>query len=177
MGAGKSQDTVFLIDFGITKQYHDQESCVHIPMQESSTFVSTLAYASLNSHHKWELSHRDDLEALRLAYTLMFLHSGSLPWLQHTSQHCSYAFIQKMKESTGSNHNGNIPMAILSLLNYACNLSFMQKPDYDYLQTVLLPAASLAPLTRGIQASASAQSMSCTETDTHKTHCTPCTLM
>lgn len=171
MGTGGFQDSPFLIDFGIAKQYRHQESRVHIPMQEYSTFVGTPAYTSLNGHHKQELSRRDDLESL--AYTLMFLHSGSLPWLQHATQHSSHALIQKMKESTGSTHNSGVPMEILSLLTYARNLTFTQKPDYDYVRALFLPAASLAPLTRGIQSLAFAQSMSCAETNTHEIPCTP----
>ncbi|KIK23923.1 hypothetical protein PISMIDRAFT_99537, partial [Pisolithus microcarpus 441] len=51
----------------------------HIPMEKTDELVGTLAFASLNSHLGLELSQRDDFEAL--AYTLLFLCNGSLPWL------------------------------------------------------------------------------------------------
>ncbi|KAI6023003.1 kinase-like domain-containing protein, partial [Pisolithus microcarpus] len=71
MGLTESKDTVFLIDFGIVKQYRHPSSHIHIPKEKTDELVGTLAFASLS----W----RDDFEAL--AYTLLFLCNGSLPWL------------------------------------------------------------------------------------------------
>ncbi|KIJ59150.1 hypothetical protein HYDPIDRAFT_101221 [Hydnomerulius pinastri MD-312] len=152
MGTGDSKDIVFLIDFSIAKQYHHPTSRIHIPMKESGSLVGTPAFASLNSHFRRELSCQDDLEAL--AYSLMFLHRGSLPWLEEGAQ-CSS--IRKFKESLGSVHY-DIPEELLSFLMYVRSLSFMQKPDYDLLWGILLPArSSLALVRKEVQAISVAQ--------------------
>ncbi len=40
--------------------------------------VGTACFASLNAHYGLELSRRDDMESL--AYTLIYLAMGDLPW-------------------------------------------------------------------------------------------------
>lgn len=158
MGVGELHDTVFLIDFGLAKHYRHQESRIHIPMQESTAFVGTPAFASLNSHLNRELSRRDDIEAL--AYSLMYLYRGTLPWLEQVGDHPSRTFIQKMKESMrlDSGDDADIPKVIIAVLRYARSLSFTQKPDYDYLRGLLLPAASFMLSTRGLAATPISQS-------------------
>ncbi|KAI6046822.1 kinase-like domain-containing protein [Pisolithus marmoratus] len=132
MGTSKCKDIPFLINFGITKLYHNPSSCIHIPMQESYQLIGTLVFTLINSHLGHELSWRDDLEALM--YTLMFLFGGSLPWLTQCSQcHLPLTSIQKMKELLGARCLPEVPIELSSFLSYAHNLSFMQKLDYDYL--------------------------------------------
>lgn len=112
-------------------------------MREYNTLVGTPAFASLNSHLKRELSRRDDLEAL--AYSLMFLYRGTLPWLEQRGQDQSSSFIQKMKESITDTRS--IPSELFSLLCYARNLAFVEKPNYDHIRMLLLPTSTTIPQT------------------------------
>jgi len=59
-------DVLYLADFSITHQYQDNCTHIHIPFYNGLSFVSTLAFASINSHLGNELSCRlrDDLELL-----------------------------------------------------------------------------------------------------------------
>jgi hypothetical protein len=71
MDVGQKAGIVYLIDFGILKQFRDPNTHMHIPYTEMAVF------ASIHSHMGWELGRWDDLESL--AYILInFLH-GSLP--------------------------------------------------------------------------------------------------
>ena len=74
-------------------------------------------------------------------YTLWFLYNGSLLWLANDGQcHASHSSIQKMKMSLGTNHSlevTNLLMELITLLKYAQDLAFMQKPDYKHLRTIL----------------------------------------
>ncbi|KAF9219987.1 kinase-like protein [Gyrodon lividus] len=74
---GASQETFFLINFGIAQEYCDPLSRFHI--HDNLSLVSTPAFSLINSHCGLQLSHRDDIESL--AYSLIFLHRGLLPWL------------------------------------------------------------------------------------------------
>ena len=91
----------------LAKQYRDQVSHIHIPMQEYNWFIGTPVFASLNSHLKQELSRRNDLEAL--AYSLIFLQYGVLPWLEQGCQRFSHLAIQEMKQSMGTVHDSGVP--------------------------------------------------------------------
>ncbi|KAI6011623.1 kinase-like domain-containing protein [Pisolithus marmoratus] len=146
MGLIGSKDTVFLIDFGITKQYRHPSSRIHVPMDKTSGLVGTLAFMSLNSHLGLELSWRDDLEAL--AYTLLFLYNGTLPWLGSLgSWSCLQpSAIHKSKGAFTRGSHPEMPVELLTLLSYACSLLFMQKPNYEYLHAILFPAMSLLTL-------------------------------
>lgn len=137
------KDTIFLINFGVVKQFWHPSSWIHIQMVKGcSKIIGTPAFTSLNSHHGFKLSCRDNLEAL--AYTLLFLYSGSLPWLewQGDQNHLSSSAICELKESIKTGYHPGLLMELLAFLSYARTLSFVQKLNYKHLWTILLPATS-----------------------------------
>ena len=77
MGVGKNRKKAYLIDYGISKIYRDKNGR-HIKEKSGKSFIGTKRYASVNAHKGIELSRRDDLESL--AYVLIFLLKGNLPW-------------------------------------------------------------------------------------------------
>ena len=163
--------TAFLINFGIMKQYRDQVLHIHIPMQEYNWFIGTLVFTFLNSHLKQELSRHDNLEAL--VYLLIFPQRGVLPWLEQGCQHFSHLAIQEMKQSMGTIHDSGVPQELLSFLSYARSLFFMQKPDYDHLRTLLLPATSLTLLAKDIQMTTFLQQMTHVSADDYENNDIP----
>lgn len=141
-----SKDTIYLINFGIAKHYRHPSSCVHIPVSQrfqDGILTGTPAFTSVNSHLRFELSWRDDLESL--VYTLLFLYTRSLPWLtpQGNQTRLSTSTICQAKETIIAEDSPGIPTELLALLSYSHHLSFMQKPNYDHLQSFLLPVATL----------------------------------
>ena len=111
MGVGDSQVSFFLIDFGIVQRYHDPSSCIHIPMQENLPLVGTPAFALLNSHRGLQLGHQDDIKSL--AYSLIFLHHGLLPWLTVKTQ---VGLLAKTPETRSSLRRGTWPQLICCAL-------------------------------------------------------------
>ena len=77
MGRGSQSNTVFIIDFGLSKKYRDSQM-LHIPYKDKKSLTGTARYASIYAHKGVESSRRDDMESL--GYVLMYFNRGSLPW-------------------------------------------------------------------------------------------------
>ena len=81
VGAGKRQNNIFIIDFGLAKkfmQYKNIKTGEHIQYRDGKNLTGTARYASIATHYGFEQSRKDDLE--QLAYTLIYFLKGSLPW-------------------------------------------------------------------------------------------------
>jgi casein kinase 1 len=80
VGHGKKVNTVFMIDYGLTKRYKCPKTDIHIEHKLKEDVIGTARYASLNAHDCLEQGRRDDLEAV--GFVLIFLaNEGYLPWM------------------------------------------------------------------------------------------------
>ena len=100
MGIEAQSTNVFVVDFGLAKQYHDPKRKVHIPYKDGKSLTGTARYASIHAHMGEELSRRDDLEALGIV--MIYFYKGSLPWMNLTNMTKSekYKQIKKVKLHT-----------------------------------------------------------------------------
>lgn len=137
MGLGRNSNTVYLIDFGLSKKYRDPKTHVHIPYREGKNLTGTARYASINTHLGVEQGRRDDLESL--GYVFMYLLRGSLPWQGLK------AATKKQKYQKISEKKCNTPIEVLcrgypgefaTYLQYCRSLKFDEKPDYTYLRNL-----------------------------------------
>ena len=135
MGMGKYSKTLFLIDYGLAKQYRSNGSRQHIGYKENKLFRGTHRYASINTHMGIEQSRRDDMESL--GYVLMYFNRGSLPWqyIGGATEKQKYEKVSEKKMST--------PLEVLCrgypeefkiYLDYCRKLGFAEKPNYTHLR-------------------------------------------
>ncbi|KAG4177384.1 hypothetical protein ERO13_A11G302766v2 [Gossypium hirsutum] len=76
---------LFLVDLELATKWKDSSSGLHVDYdQRLDMFRGTVRYANVHAHLGRTASRRDDPESL--AYTLIFLHQGRLPWQKHTFQ-------------------------------------------------------------------------------------------
>lgn len=76
MTSTKSKYNIFLIDYGLAKQFENNGK--HIRWFHTGRTVGTARYASCNSLSGMELSRRDDLESFM--YVILHVLMKKLPW-------------------------------------------------------------------------------------------------
>ncbi|KAG1852330.1 hypothetical protein C8R48DRAFT_749820 [Suillus tomentosus] len=131
---GALQKTIFVVDFGIAREYWNPETQTHMPFRQGRRLTGTPAFASINNHLGVVPGRRDDLESL--IYMLIYFICGSLPWLTSDYEKLSSSSILARKvDTTIEVLCLGIPSEITTMLIYSRNLAFSEDPDYDYLRS------------------------------------------
>merc|ERR1712070_52690 len=124
-----------IIDFGLSKRYRERKTQKHVQFGEGKGFMGTARFASLSAHRGMVQGRRDDLEAV--GYVLAYFLRGSLPWqgIRADSKPELYKRIAAMKECTPiDNLCEHLPIEFATYFAYCRDLSFTEKPDYEYLR-------------------------------------------
>lgn len=134
MGRGDQGHLLYLLDLGLSKKYQDDRG-IHIPFKDGKDMVGTARYAGLHAHKGYELSRRDDLEAL--GHVLLYLLLGKLPWqgLPAMPKKQKYDKIAHVKRTTPLHELcKNVPLEFMEYMRYVRGLGFDEAPDYSYLR-------------------------------------------
>ncbi|ANB11830.1 serine/threonine protein kinase YCK2 [Sugiyamaella lignohabitans] len=137
----KNANLVYVVDFGMAKQYRDPKTKQHIPYRERKSLSGTARYMSINTHLGREQSRRDDLEAL--GHVFMYFLRGGLPWqgLKAATNKQKYEKIGEKKQTTQIRDLcEGFPEQLEQYLTYVRNLGFEETPDYDYLRDLFTQA-------------------------------------
>jgi len=135
MGIGRHCNKLYIIDFGLAKQYRDTRTGRHIPYRDDKNLTGTARYASINAHSGIEQSRRDDLEGL--GYVIMYLNLGVLPWqgMKAKTKKQKYDKIKEKKMSTQTDALcAGFPGEFADYLNYTRSLKFNDDPNYEHLR-------------------------------------------
>jgi len=137
IGQGSKQHKVYVIDFGLAKKYVSRDG-KHIPYKEGKSLTGTARYASVNTHLGIEQARRDDLESL--GYLMMYFLRGSLPWQNMRANNKKEKYQKIMEKKMGTPIEilcKGFPNEFATFLSYCRNLKFEDKPDYNYLRSLL----------------------------------------
>jgi len=129
---------VYIIDFGLSKNYWDAARNTHQVQKTGLSLTGTARYASINAHEGVEQSRRDDLEAI--GHMFMYFLRGALPWsgLDAQTQEEKYRKIcDKKKHTPLPDLCKGFPIAFQEYLAYCRALGFSDKPDYDKLYNLI----------------------------------------
>lgn len=119
---------LFLADLGLATKWRDTKG-VHVGYdQRPDVFRGTVRYASVHAHLGRVSSRRDDLESL--AYTLVFLLCGCLPWQGYQGDNKSFLVCKKKMAMSPERLCSLYPEPFKQFLEHVVNLKFDEDPNY-----------------------------------------------
>ena len=137
---GKEDESIiYIIDFGLAKKFMSSRTGKHAKFVINEKWSGTTRFASANSLRGVVQSRRDDLESL--CYLLLYFLKGSLPWdnaLGRTELE-DLVLIYKIKKFIQPEILFlGFPKELTDFYKYCRKLEFAQKPNYNYLRSLLL---------------------------------------
>ncbi|CAM8949676.1 unnamed protein product [Rhodiola kirilowii] len=140
---------LFLVDLGLATKWRDSANGLHVEYdQRPDMFRGTVRYASVHAHLGRTASRRDDLESL--AYTLVFLHRGRLPWQGYQGDNKSYLVCKKKMATSPEMLCCFCPAPLRQFLEIVVNMKFDEEPNYSKLISLfdglLGPNPSIRPI-------------------------------
>ena len=127
---GINTNTVYIIDFGLSKSYIDSNGR-HIPDKQTNELIGTSRYMSVRAHQCKEQSRRDDLEAL--AYVFIYFLRGKLPWsgllINDFKQH-NQTICHLKRDTPELELCAGFPQEYIFYLQYVRHLEFEEEPNY-----------------------------------------------
>ena len=121
---------VSLIDFGFSRRYMLDET-THRPATHNTIVQGNVIFCSSSYLRGHSPSRRCDLESL--AYTLIILEKGALPWSRCRTFADSSVVLSSREDLTNSEFYSGVSQQTKNLLTYALGLEYETVPDYDYV--------------------------------------------
>ncbi|KAG2430221.1 hypothetical protein HXX76_010320 [Chlamydomonas incerta] len=120
---------LYLVDLGLAMKYRDGRYGGHVKYdQRPDDFRGTVRYASVHAHLGRTSSRRDDLESL--AYTLIFLLKGRLPWQGYQGQNKGYWVARKKMATSAEMLCRLTQTAFREFTDSVMNAKFEEEPNY-----------------------------------------------
>ncbi|XP_074574101.1 casein kinase 1-like protein HD16 [Curcuma longa] len=128
--SGTSEEKkLFLVDLGLATKWKDSSTNLHVEYdQRPDVFRGTVRYASVHAHLGRTASKRDDLESL--AYTLIFLLRGRLPWQGYQGENKGFLVCKKKMATSPESLCCFCPQPFKQFVEYVVNLKFDEEPNY-----------------------------------------------
>ena len=142
-GYYKSDNRIYLIDFGLSKKYFSSTKQEHIKFKSGKNLVGTARYCSRNAHKGFELSRRDDVESI--GYCLIYFLKGFLPWQGLKVKKVEEQFrkiAEKKCQTSFEELTKDLPAEFLQYFRHCDKLGFEDEPNYDYLIALFKNALS-----------------------------------
>ncbi|KOM38529.1 hypothetical protein LR48_Vigan03g191100 [Vigna angularis] len=140
---------LYLIDLGLASRWKDASSGLHVDYdQRPDIFRGTIRYASVHAHLGRTGSRRDDLESL--AYTLIFLIKGRLPWQGYQGDNKSFLVCKKKMATSPELMCCFCPAPFKQFLEAVTNMRFDEEPNYSklisFFESLIEPCTPLRPI-------------------------------
>ncbi|KAI5151430.1 casein kinase I-like protein HRR25 [Enteropsectra breve] len=133
----QTESKIYLIDYGLAKEYRNPQTLIHRPYRDDKNLTGTARYSSVNTHRGIEQSRRDDLESL--GYIMVYFAKGKLPWqgLKAETKYEKYAKIAKVKAETPLEVLCEGLPPIFEYMTEIRRLEYESQPDYKKMYAIL----------------------------------------
>eukprot|EP00217_Crustomastix_stigmatica_P003297 CAMPEP_0183797840 /NCGR_PEP_ID=MMETSP0803_2-20130417/17234_1 /TAXON_ID=195967 /ORGANISM="Crustomastix stigmata, Strain CCMP3273" /LENGTH=604 /DNA_ID=CAMNT_0026042513 /DNA_START=90 /DNA_END=1904 /DNA_ORIENTATION=- len=139
-----NENKLYLVDLGLATRWRDPGCLTHVDYdQRPDVFRGTVRYASVHAHLGRTGSRRDDLESL--AYTLLFLLKGRLPWQGYQGDNKGFLVCKKKMATSAEMLCRPSPVAFRNFMDIVVNLKFDEEPKYGQLAQLLEPLCGPSP--------------------------------
>ncbi|KAM5550312.1 hypothetical protein ABKV19_027486 [Rosa sericea] len=140
---------LYLIDLGLASRWKESSSSQHVEYdQRPDIFRGTIRYASVHAHLGRTGSRRDDLESL--AYTLIFLIKGRLPWQGYQGDNKSFLVCKKKMSTSPELMCCFCLPPFKQFLEAVTNMKFDEEPNYakliSFFESLIEPCVPLRPI-------------------------------
>uniref|UniRef100_A0AC34QYM9 Protein kinase domain-containing protein n=1 Tax=Panagrolaimus sp. JU765 TaxID=591449 RepID=A0AC34QYM9_9BILA len=132
---GMNRRTIYLVDFGMTRQYRNDKVGGFRKERAYAGFRGTMRYVSLTVHDRKEQGPVDDFWSLY--YSIIELGEGSLPWRTMTEPE---DIKEKKRTVTFEEMCRYIPRSVKDFARHLEELRYNQMPNYSLLTSVLQKA-------------------------------------
>ena len=133
-----NEKRLYLVDLGLATRWRDSVCGTHVEYdQRPDVFRGTVRYASVHAHLGRTASRRDDLESL--AYTLLFLLKGRLPWQGYQGDNKGFLVCKKKMATSAELLCRYTPQAFRLFTEAVINLKFDEEPKYGAYSTLFEP--------------------------------------
>lgn len=139
-----NEKRLYLVDLGLATRWKDTVCGTHVEYdQRPDVFRGTVRYASVHAHLGRTASRRDDLESL--AYTLLFLLKGRLPWQGYQGDNKGYLVCKKKMATSAEMLCRYTPPAFRQFTEGVVNQKFDEEPKYEAYMKLFEPLCGPAP--------------------------------
>jgi len=140
---------LYLVDLGLATRWKDSVCGTHVEYdQRPDVFRGTVRYASVHAHLGRTASRRDDLESL--AYTLLFLLKGRLPWQGYQGDNKGFLVCKKKMATSAEMLCRYTPAAFRQFTEAVVNIKFDEEPQYSAYRELFEPLCGQAGPSRPI---------------------------
>ncbi|EOY30826.1 Kinase family protein isoform 3 [Theobroma cacao] len=145
-----NEKKLYLIDLGLASRWKETASGRHVDYdQKPDVFRGTVRYASVHAHLGRTGSRRDDLESL--AYTLIFLLRGKLPWQGYIGENKGFLVCKKKMATSPEMLCYLCPPPFQQFLEIVTNMKFDEEPNYSKLISLFHNSIDFTSSIRPIQ--------------------------
>lgn len=133
-----TEKKLYLVDLGLATRWRDPVCAAHVDYdQRPDVFRGTVRYASVHAHLGRTASRRDDLESV--AYTLLFLLKGRLPWQGYQGDNKGFLVCKKKMATCAESLCRYSPPAYRQFMEAVINLKFDEEPKYAAMAALFEP--------------------------------------